>query len=151
MAPELPAPALWPQMVTWFGSPPNAAMLSRTNCNARCWSHRPWFPGVTSSLVVTKPEGLSDYRLLSEIWWLRVGNTRKKERKQAQINDKFKCVQMKNQPNMPSRQFGTTETTPRDARKYPGYWKFADVWYAPPWINTITGQGPPDESACCVQ
>ena len=33
------APALWPQSVTWLGSPPKFAMLSLTHCSASAWSY----------------------------------------------------------------------------------------------------------------
>lgn len=35
------APALRPMMVTFFGSPPNSAMLSCTQANSACWSLSP--------------------------------------------------------------------------------------------------------------
>ena len=38
-----PPPADWPKTVTRSGSPPNAAMLSRTHSRAATWSSRPRF------------------------------------------------------------------------------------------------------------
>lgn len=42
-ASALPAPADWPQIVTFFGSPPNAAMFSCRNAKACRWSRKPAF------------------------------------------------------------------------------------------------------------
>ena len=42
--PTLPAPADSPKIVTSSGSPPNAAMLSRTHSSAATWSSRPALP-----------------------------------------------------------------------------------------------------------
>ena len=39
-----------------------------------------------------------------------------------------------------------TVTTSLDARKYPGYWTLPEPWNPPPWIQNITGYGPPDVS-----
>ena len=43
--PTLIAPADSPKIVTWSGSPPNAAMLSRTHSSAAIWSRMPALPG----------------------------------------------------------------------------------------------------------
>jgi len=37
----LPAPADWPKMVTWCGSPPKAATFRCTHRSAAIWSSRP--------------------------------------------------------------------------------------------------------------
>ena len=37
-------PALSPNIVTCWGSPPNASMFSCTHRRAICWSSKPWFP-----------------------------------------------------------------------------------------------------------
>lgn len=43
-----PAPADSPKIVTWSGSPPNAAMLSCTQASAAIWSSRPRLAGAPS-------------------------------------------------------------------------------------------------------
>jgi len=49
------APVLCPDAVIKLGSPPKAAMLSRTQWKAANWSFRPIFPGITLSPVVRNP------------------------------------------------------------------------------------------------
>jgi hypothetical protein len=52
----LAPPALSPNIVTLFGFPPNAAILSRTQRSAATWSFSPLLPGHTASSVLRKPE-----------------------------------------------------------------------------------------------
>jgi hypothetical protein len=49
------APADWPKIVTCFGSPPNAAILSWTHCNARRWSSSPRFRALLA--IASLPAG----------------------------------------------------------------------------------------------
>ena len=47
--PTLPPPADSPKIVTWSGSPPNAAMQSRTHSSAATWSRMPALPEPSNS------------------------------------------------------------------------------------------------------
>lgn len=49
------APAFAPPIVIFVGSPPKIFILLTTHLSAICWSFRPKFPGMTSSLVLRKP------------------------------------------------------------------------------------------------
>lgn len=53
----LKEPALYPDMVTRLGSPPNAAMFFCTHLRAATWSLKPLLPGTVLSPVLIKPGG----------------------------------------------------------------------------------------------